>query len=71
MTDIYLYGSGGHSKVILDILLKQHRQVTAFVDDSPTRPTLHNIPIHPTDQILASIPSGGDSKATKPTGSAV
>lgn len=33
--DIYLYGCGGHAKVILDILFQQGRKVTAFVDDNP------------------------------------
>jgi sugar O-acyltransferase (sialic acid O-acetyltransferase NeuD family) len=45
--DIYLYGCGGHAKVILDSLHKQRRKVTAFIDDAPPLEMthIHKIPI--------------------------
>ncbi|NJL61125.1 MAG: acetyltransferase [Methylacidiphilales bacterium] len=45
--DIYLYGCGGHAKVILDILCKQGRKVAAFVDDNPPIgfTHIHGIPV--------------------------
>ena len=33
--DIYLYGCGGHAKVIIDILYRQRQVITAIVDDNP------------------------------------
>lgn len=54
---LYLYGCGGHSKVILNILIKQGRKVTAFVDDNPPSETttIHNVPIYQTLDILPTI----------------
>jgi len=54
---LYLYGCGGHSKVILDILIKQGRKVTAFVDDNPPSETktIHNVPVYQTLDILPTI----------------
>ncbi|MEC4813524.1 MAG: acetyltransferase [Scytonema sp. PMC 1069.18] len=57
MNPIYLYGCGGHGKVILDILSRQGHTVAAFVADTP--PTditqLHDIPIYPTATILPTL----------------
>ncbi|NEP01153.1 MAG: acetyltransferase [Symploca sp. SIO2E9] len=59
--EIYLYGCGGHAKVILDILYQQGRQVKALVDDNP--PTgitkIHGVPVHSAVEILPKIPSAG------------
>jgi len=56
-SDIYLYGCGGHGKVILDILQCQGRNVKAFVDDHP--PTglnyIHGVPILPTKVALSTV----------------
>jgi sugar O-acyltransferase (sialic acid O-acetyltransferase NeuD family) len=45
--DIYLYGCGGHAKVVADTLYRQGRKVAAFIDDNP--PTqlsqIHSIPV--------------------------
>ncbi|MEA3493470.1 MAG: acetyltransferase [Candidatus Margulisiibacteriota bacterium] len=34
---IYIYGSGGHGKVVLDILLESGREVAGFLDDNAER----------------------------------
>jgi len=33
--DIYLYGCGGHAKVVLDTLYEQGKKVKALIDDNP------------------------------------
>jgi sugar O-acyltransferase (sialic acid O-acetyltransferase NeuD family) len=33
--DTYLYGCGGHAKVIIDIVYRQRQVITAIVDDNP------------------------------------
>jgi sugar O-acyltransferase (sialic acid O-acetyltransferase NeuD family) len=45
--DIYLYGCGGHAKVVLDILERQNRIVKAFVDDNPPSQMthIHGVPV--------------------------
>ena len=55
--DIYLYGCGGHGKVILDILHQQGRTVTAIVDDNPPPgiSQIHGVPVYLGKQILAKI----------------
>ncbi len=56
--DIYLYGCGGHAKVILDILHQQGRVVRALVDDNPPPGIthIHGVPIQPATEILPTIP---------------
>ncbi|MDB9494347.1 acetyltransferase [Spirulina major CS-329] len=53
----YLYGCGGHAKVVLDILKKQQQSVTAFVDDNPAIQTkqIHGIPVHLASEFLSTI----------------
>jgi acetyltransferase EpsM len=53
----YLYGCGPHGKVVLDILHRQGRGVTAFVDDSPPLEIteIHNVPIYQADEALYAI----------------
>ncbi|MDJ0704400.1 MAG: acetyltransferase [Leptolyngbyaceae cyanobacterium MO_188.B28] len=48
---IYLYGCGGHGRVILDILQHQKAAVAGFVDDHPPSGQTHiqGIPIFTTD----------------------
>ncbi len=55
--EIYLYGSGGHAKVILDILSKHQRSVTAFVDDNPHPgiEQIHGIPIYRASELLPTV----------------
>jgi sugar O-acyltransferase (sialic acid O-acetyltransferase NeuD family) len=52
----YLYGCGGHAKVILDILFKQKMSVAGIVDDFPVQenPYIHGVPIYSSQSILAS-----------------
>lgn len=47
MLPTYIYGVGGHGRVILDILQRHHRSIAAFIDDRPPTgiPLLHDIPI--------------------------
>jgi sugar O-acyltransferase (sialic acid O-acetyltransferase NeuD family) len=56
--DIYLYGCGGHAKVILDILDQQGRTVTALIDDNPLSKgtQMHGVPVQLSAEILAKIP---------------
>jgi len=51
MQSIYLYGCGGHGKVILDVLQRQGRSVAAFVDGNPSPQSTHiyNVPIYSAD----------------------
>lgn len=53
---VYLYGCGGHAKVILDILTQQKRVITAFVDDNPPfeNKKIHGIPIYHSAEILGN-----------------
>lgn len=46
---IYIYGCGGHAKVILDILHQQGKMVTAFVDDYPPPEItqIYSVPVYP------------------------
>ncbi len=56
--DIYLYGCGGHAKVILDILYRQGRKVAAFIDDNPPSELskIHGVPVKKTSsETLAEI----------------
>ena len=53
----YLYGSGGHAKVILDILYQQGRVVTALIDDNPPLGVtqIHGIPVQLASEKLPAI----------------
>jgi sugar O-acyltransferase (sialic acid O-acetyltransferase NeuD family) len=56
--DIYLYGCGGHAKVILDILYKQGRNVKALIDDNPPLGIthIHGVPVKKTSpQTMAEV----------------
>jgi len=55
--DIYLYGCGGHAKVILDILHQQGRVVTALIDDNPPPgiTQIHGIPVQLASEKLPTI----------------
>jgi sugar O-acyltransferase (sialic acid O-acetyltransferase NeuD family) len=46
---IYLYGAGGHAKVILDILKSNRIIVPAIFDDNPDIDTFMGIPVTHTD----------------------
>lgn len=59
---IFLYGCGGHGKVILDIVLNQDKKVIAIVDDKPPHNIneIHGVPIYKTNDFLAQTkPSDG------------
>jgi sugar O-acyltransferase (sialic acid O-acetyltransferase NeuD family) len=56
MTSLYIYGSGGHSKVILDILFKQGRTVTALIDDNPKQPAIFDVPVLPSTVLPTLLP---------------
>lgn len=45
MREIYLYGAGGHAKVVLDILAACGVQVPAIVDGNPALDQLKGIPV--------------------------
>jgi sugar O-acyltransferase (sialic acid O-acetyltransferase NeuD family) len=60
MRSIYIYGSGGHSKVILDVLLKQGRTVTALIDDNPKQPVIFDIPVLPSTILPTLIPEASE-----------
>jgi len=55
--EIYLYGCGGHAKVILDIFYQQGKLITALIDDNPpsTINQIHGVPIYKTSEALSSI----------------
>ncbi len=60
--DIYLYGSGGHAKVILDIFYQQGKSVKALLDDNPPSKInkihvnkIHGVPIYQASKILPTI----------------
>lgn len=56
---IYLYGCGGHAKVILDILNRNNQKVTAIVDDNPPPELkeIHHTPVYKTSDYLDKIKS--------------
>lgn len=58
--NIYLYGCGGHGKVILDILYQQGQKVAGFVDDRPPLgiDRIHGIPIYRDEEIDPAIEPG-------------
>lgn len=43
--EVCLYGSGGHSKVIKDIIMDQGKKVVAFFDDNPKLNTINETPV--------------------------
>lgn len=55
--DTYLYGCGGHAKVILDILHKQGRVVTALIDDNLCSgiAQIHGVLVKPAAEIMSTI----------------
>lgn len=45
MKEVYLYGAGGHAKVVIDILKSRDTQVKAILDDNPEMKELLHIPV--------------------------
>jgi len=45
MKKVYLYGAGGHAKVILDILKSNNLTVSEIYDDNPEIKIFENIPV--------------------------
>lgn len=43
---MFLYGAGGHARVVIDIILSStDYKIDGIYDDSPSEKTIHNIPI--------------------------
>lgn len=55
--NIYLYGCGGHAKVIVDIFYQQGKSIKALIDDNPpsTKNKIHGVPIYKTSEALSNI----------------
>lgn len=47
---MYLYGAGGHAKVIMDILKENSTELTGIIDDNPHIRNGWNIMFFPTIQ---------------------
>lgn len=58
-SNIYLYGSGGHAKVIADILRFQRQTIAGFIDDDPAKVGSHicGMPVMPSKQLSKIRPS--------------
>ena len=57
LSPVYIYGCGGHGRVILDILQYQNIPVAGFVDDYPALGQTHllDIPILPPSALLPDL----------------
>lgn len=57
MLNLYLYGCGGHGRVILDILQRQERIVTAWIDANPppNMSQICGIPTYTADEALSTL----------------
>jgi len=44
---MYLYGAGGHAKVVIDVLLSQNVQIAGLFEDTGTKDSLYGIPVLP------------------------
>ncbi|MEO1764366.1 MAG: acetyltransferase [Cyanobacteria bacterium J06629_18] len=55
--EIYLYGCGGHAKVILDIFYQQGKSIKALIDDNPpsTVNQIYGVPIYRASEALSNI----------------
>lgn len=62
---MYLYGAGGHAKVILDILKSNSITVSEIFDDDPTIESLIGIPISHTGYRTPLIISIGNNRTRK------
>jgi nucleoside-diphosphate-sugar epimerase len=73
MLPVYIYGTGGHCRIILDILQRHHHPIAAFIDDTilkltqsipidsrKIRETLQWQPPYTVDQGLAEMGKRGD-----------
>jgi len=47
MNEVYLYGAGGISKIIYEILLSMGKQVKGIFDDDPPNAKFRNLPVRP------------------------
>jgi len=67
---MYLFGAGGHAKVVIDILRAKDFRIEAVYDDAPQTARLLDIPVLPSPSGVFDIPSGciisiGDNHARK------
>jgi sugar O-acyltransferase (sialic acid O-acetyltransferase NeuD family) len=65
MHQVYLYGAGGHAKVIIDILKSNHITVPEIFDDNPDIRTFMGIPVSHTNIRFPLIISIGDNSVRK------
>ena len=65
MKEIYLYGAGGHAKVILDILQEKEVSVKAIFDDNTEIKELLDIPVEAYDSQSPLIISIGNNRIRK------
>ncbi len=45
LSKIFIFGAGGHARVILDLLICSGAEVAGFVDDTPSRSVLDGLPV--------------------------
>lgn len=63
---MYLYGAGGHARVIIDILHANQIEVKALIDDNPLIDTFSGIPVyHSATGMSPIIVSVGDNRIRK------
>ena len=65
MNNIYLYGAGGHAKVILDILKSNGITVSEIFDDNPAIESFMGIPVSHAEICSPLIISIGDNRIRK------
>jgi sugar O-acyltransferase (sialic acid O-acetyltransferase NeuD family) len=65
MNQVYLYGAGGHAKVIIDILKSNHIIVPEIFDDNPDIKTFMGIPVSHADIRSPLIISIGNNAVRK------
>ena len=44
---MYLYGAGGHARVVMDVLSSQHVKIFGFFDDTGNKTFHENVPVYP------------------------
>lgn len=61
---LYLYGGGGHAKVILDILHRQNRPVAGIADDliAAHVTQIHGVPVASTTDVLTTLDQANNAE---------
>jgi len=65
MRDVYLYGAGGHAKVIFDLLKSNDITVSGIFDDNPTIESFMEIPVSHCSVCYPLIISIGNNRIRK------